>query len=125
VAYVRTLVGDLHLSAGDLDLAQASYRRTLADAPSYGMAEFGLARVAAARGDFDGAARVLSPLVARLPFSAWVAFSGDVDAALGQQADAVRQCALVRTIEHLNRANGVARGPERGRFASAPARGPG
>ena len=70
---MRTLIGDLHLNAGDLDLAEASYRRTLADLPDYGMAQYGLARVLAARGDLDGAAGILTPLVARLPFSAWVA----------------------------------------------------
>src|SRR5437764_9124455 len=84
-----------------------------------------MARVAAARGDLDGAARVLSSLVTRLPFSAWVAFSGDVDAARGQQADAVRQYELVRTIETLNRANGVAVDLEFARFEADHARDPG
>ena len=121
-AYVRTLVGDLHLNAGDLDLADASYRRTLADAPGYGMAEYGLARVAAARGDLDGAARLLSPLVARLPFSAWVALLGDVEAARGHVGEASRQYELVRTIEALNASNGVAVDLEMARFEADHAR---
>jgi tetratricopeptide (TPR) repeat protein len=121
-AYVRTLIGDLHLSAGDFDLAEAAYQRTLADTPGYGMAEFGLARVAAGRGDLDGAARLLEPLVARLPFSAWVAYLGDVDAARGQASDAARQYELVRTIEALNRANGVAVDLELARFEADHAR---
>jgi len=121
-AYVRTVVGDLHLNAGDLDLAEASYRRTLSDAPGYGMAEYGLARVAAARGDLDGAARLLSPLVARLPFSAWVALLGDVETARGHADDAARQYELVRTIEALNRSNGINSDLEVARFEADHAR---
>ena len=124
-AYVRTLVGDLHLNAGDLDLADASYRRTLADVPDYGMAQYGSARVLAARGDLDGAARVLNPLVARLPFSAWVALLGDVDAARGDAAGAAHQYDLVRTIEALNRSNGINGDLELARFEADHARDPG
>ena len=124
-AYVRTLIGDLHLNAGDLDLAEASYRRTLADVPDYGMAQYGLARVLAARGDPDGATRIMTPLVARLPFSAWVAFLGDVDAARGSGADAARQYELVRTIETLNRSNGINGDLELARFEADHARDPG
>src|SRR5205823_427984 len=43
-AYVRTLIGDLHLNAGRLGDAEAQYRRTLADDPNYGMAQYGMAR---------------------------------------------------------------------------------
>jgi tetratricopeptide (TPR) repeat protein len=121
-AYVRTLVGDLHLNTGDLDLADASYRRTLADVPDYGMAQYGTARVLAARGDLDGAARLLTSLVARLPFSAWVALLGDVDAARGDAAGAARQYDLVRTIEALNRSNGINGDLELARFDADHAR---
>jgi tetratricopeptide (TPR) repeat protein len=124
-AYVRTLVGDLHLNAGALDLAEASYRRTLADAPGYGMAEYGLARVAAARGDLDGSARLLSPLVTRLPFSAWVALMGDVEGARGHAGEAARQYELVRAIEALNRSNGINGDLEQARFEADHARDPG
>ena len=55
IAYVETLLGDLHLGGGDLARAEAGYRRALdrSDAPT---AQVGLARVAAARGDLAGAA---------------------------------------------------------------------
>ena len=124
-AYVRTLIGDLHLNAGRLDDAEDQYRRTLADDPNYGMAQYGTARVAAARGDLDRAAGVLTPLVARLPFPAWVALLGDVEAARGRAADASHQYDLVRTIEQLNRANGVAVDLELARFEADHARDPG
>ena len=121
-AYVRTLIGDLHLGRGDLDAAAAAYARALSEDPGYGMAEYGQARVLAARGDLDGAARLLAPLVARLPFSAWAAFFGDVSAARGDTPEADRQYALVRTIESLNKANGVAVDLELARFEADHAR---
>jgi len=124
VAYVETLLGDLHLGAGNLPEAEGAYRRALgrADAPT---AEVGLARVAAARGDLAGAAAQLQEVTARLPQPAWLALLGDVETALGRPADAAAQYALVRQIEELNRANGVAIDLELARFEADHARDPG
>src|SRR5438270_9776289 len=121
-AYVRTLIGDLHLNSGDLDGASAEYRRALAEVDAYGMAEYGMARVAAARGDLAAAADILHPLVARLPFPAWVALLGDIEQARARDAEAARQFALVRAIEALNRSNGVAVDLELARFEAGHAR---
>ena len=82
-AYVQTLIGNLHLGAGRLAPAEAAYRRALDGLPGYGLAEVGMARVAAARGDLAGAARLLEPAAARLPLPATVALLGDVRAAQG------------------------------------------
>jgi len=125
VAYVRTLLGDLRLGSGRLGDAEAAYRRVLADAPGYAPAEVGLARAAAARGDLRGAAARLRPLVQRLPLPASVALLGDVEAALGDRDAAKRQYDLVRAIEALNRANGVAVDLELARFEADHAREPG
>jgi len=124
VAYIETLLGDLHLGAGNLPEAEGAYRRALgrADAPT---AEVGLARVAAARGDLAGAAAQLQEVTARLPQPAWLALLGDVESALGRPADAAAQYALVRQIEELNRANGVAVDLELARFEADHARDPG
>jgi pentatricopeptide repeat protein len=124
VAYVETLLGDLHLGAGALPEAEGAYRRALAraDAPT---AEVGLARVAAARGDLAGAAAQLEEVTARLPQPAWLALLGDVQAALGRPSDAAAQYGLVRQIEELNRANGVAVDLELARFEADHARDPG
>jgi tetratricopeptide (TPR) repeat protein len=121
-AYVQTLVGDLHLGAGRLAPAEAAYRRALDARPGDGPAEVGLARVAAARGDLAGAARRLEPVAARLPLPATVALLGDVRAAAGDAAAADAQYRLVRVIERLNRANGVAVDLELARFEADHAR---
>ncbi|HTE68648.1 MAG TPA: hypothetical protein VK942_07815, partial [Actinomycetes bacterium] len=124
-AYVQTLIGNLHLGAGRRAPAEAAYRRALDGLPGYGLAEVGLARVAAARGDLAAAARLLEPAAARLPMPATVALLGDVLAASGDDAAAGRQYQLVRVIEQLNQANGVAVDLELARFEADHARDPG
>jgi tetratricopeptide (TPR) repeat protein len=115
VAYVETLLGDLHLGAGRLADAEIAYRRALgrADSPA---AEVGLARVAGARGDLAGAGALLEKVTARLPQPAWLALLGDVQAALGRAADAAASYDLVRQVEALNRDAGVAVDLELARF---------
>jgi tetratricopeptide (TPR) repeat protein len=124
-SYVQTLIGNLHLGAGRLAPAAAAYRRALDVRPGDGLAEVGLARVAAARGDLAGAARLLEPVAARLPLPATVAMLGDVRAALGDAEAAAAQYRLVRVIERLNQANGVAVDLELARFEADHARDPG
>jgi tetratricopeptide (TPR) repeat protein len=121
-AYVQTLIGNLHLGDGRLPAAEAAYRRAQDVLPGYELAEVGLARVAAARGDLAAAAALLEPAAARLPLPATVALLGDVRAALGERDDARRQYQLVRAIERLNRANGVAVDLELARFEADHAR---
>jgi tetratricopeptide (TPR) repeat protein len=124
-AYVQTLIGNLHLGAGRLAAAEAAYQRALDGLDGYGLAEVGLARVAAARGDLAGAAGRLEPAAARLPLPATVALLGDVRAALGDKGAATAQYRLVRVIEQLNQANGVAVDLELARFEADHARDPG
>jgi len=125
VAYVQTLLGDLHAGAGDLAKAESAYREALDRQPGYGAAVVGMARVSAARGDLDGAAKQMDDVVARLPQPAYVALAGDIAAARGQAADAAAQYDLVRQIEALNRANGVSVDLELARFEADHARDPG
>ncbi len=124
-AYVEGLLGDLHLGRGDLDKAEAAYLRSTAGVERFGPAEVGLARVSAARGDLDAAIARLEAVVNRLPQPAAVALLGDAYAAAGRSGDATAQYDLVRRIEALNRANGVAVDLELARFEADHARDPG
>ena len=108
VAYVDTLLGDLRLGAGAPSEAEAAYGQALQQVDAYPAADVGLAKVAAARGDLAGAARRLEDVTARLPLPATVALLGDVYEALGRPADAAAQYEVVRSVEQLNQANGVA-----------------
>jgi len=119
-AYVQTLIGNLHLGAGRLPQAEAAYCRALDGLP--GLAEVGVAQVRAARGDLAGAAEMLEPAATRLPLPATVALLGDVRAAQGDTDAADVQYRLVRAIERLNRANGVAVDLELARFEADHAR---
>ena len=121
-ASIEVLVGDLRLGRGQLDRAQAAYQAALRDQAGYGPAEVGLAEVAVARGQLRQAAALLAPVAARLPRPATVALLGDVQAALGQRRAAAGQYKLVRAIEALNQANGVAVDLELARFEANHAR---
>ncbi len=125
VAYVQTLLGDLRLGAGDLDAADAAYVRAANNVPGYPAAEVGRAKVAAAHGDLVGAAARLGSVVDRLPLPATVALLGDIDSALHRDADAAAQFGLVRQIEQLNQANGVAVDFELAHFEADHATDPG
>jgi tetratricopeptide (TPR) repeat protein len=125
IAYVDTLLGDLRLGAGALPEAEAAYGQALQQVDAYPAADVGLAKVAAARGDLANAAQRLEDVTARLPLPATVALLGDVYDALGRPADAAAQYALVRSIEDLNRANGVAVDFELAHFEADHARDPG
>lgn len=116
VATVDVLLGDLFLGAGDVPAARRSYERAVDRVPGLGAAEVGISRADAAGGDLSAAIARLEPLVRRLPAAASVALLGDLYSAVGRTADASAQYDLVRQIERLNRASGVAVDLELARF---------
>lgn len=125
VASVESLLGDLYLGRGDLERAEAAYRRAGSRAPVLGAPEVGLAKVSAARGDLRTAISRMEKVVNRLPEPASVALLGNLYGAAGRPADAAAQYDLVRRIEELNRANGVAVDLELARFEADHAGDPG
>jgi tetratricopeptide (TPR) repeat protein len=106
-AWVRSQLGNLYFNNGALDEAALQYEASLETFPGYVHALAGLARVAAARGEYDQAIEAYEQIVARQPILEHVAALGDTYAAAGRDADAQRQYDLVAAIDDLYRANSI------------------
>jgi tetratricopeptide (TPR) repeat protein len=101
VAAVQALLGGLELARGRLGAAERAHRTALATLPGHPAAEAGLARVAAARGDLDGAIRRWRALAARLPLPEYVAGLGEAQLAAGRVAAGRRELELARAERRL------------------------
>ena len=104
-AWTLTELGDLQRHAGEHAAAEASYRRALANAPSWSQARVGLAYCARARGDLPEAAELLREVEPSVEVLNQLAL---VEAALGQ-ARRARQtfaaaCELGERDHHYARA---------------------
>jgi tetratricopeptide (TPR) repeat protein len=106
-AWALTRYGTLLVAANRLADAQDAFRRALRLSPRYVHAEAGLARVAAARGRFDAAGRMLRAVVDRLPLPEYAILRGDVLARSGRPAAARQAYAEVSVLERVLAANGV------------------
>jgi tetratricopeptide (TPR) repeat protein len=106
-AYARLQLGHLLFGAGDLDGAETRYEDSLEAFPGYVHALAGLARVHAARGEYDEAIALYEDVTARQPVFEYVAALGDTYTAAGDTVAAERQYHLVGAIDQLYRTNGV------------------
>jgi len=107
VAWVQVQLGNVRFDGGDLAGASHDYDAALAAMPGYAPALAGSARVVAARGDLDEAARLYDTAVTTIPLPEFVVAYGDVLAAAGRDKEAAAQFALVTAIQQLQAANGV------------------
>jgi tetratricopeptide (TPR) repeat protein len=101
VAAVQALLGGLELARGRLGAAERAHRTALATVPGYPAAEAGLARVAAARGDLDGAIRRWRALAQRLPLPEYVIGLGEAQLAADRVAAGRRDLELARAEQRL------------------------
>ena len=106
-AWARVQLGHFYFQEGDLEQAGDEFQAALQAFPTYVHAEAGLARVEAARGDFDAAAERYQAVVARAPTLSYVVALGDVYTAAGRSSEAQAQYALAEAIGALAEANGV------------------
>lgn len=106
-AWAQVQLGNLYWNAGRWDEAEQIYQATLRDRPNYTPAEAGVARVLAARGDYQAAIDRLYPLTERLPLPELVIWLGDLYTVTGQPDAARQQYDLVRVIQQLNQAAGM------------------
>ena len=105
--WTTTYLGHLYWGQGDLDTAERIYRVVLQQKPDYPFAQFGLARIEAARGNKQTALMILRPLAARLPLPEFLAALGDLHAGLGDSRGAQEQYDLVHVIQQLNAGAGM------------------
>ena len=105
--WTTTYLGHLYWGQGDLDAAERFYRAVLRQKPDYPFAQFGIARIDAARGDKQAALTILRPLAARLPLPEFLAALGDLYTGLGDARRAQEQYDLVHVIQQLNAGAGM------------------
>jgi tetratricopeptide (TPR) repeat protein len=94
IAWHHAQIGHLLLQSGSLDAAEREFEHAEYSFPGHPFAADGLARVAAARGDFTKALEIATPHHDGPPTAAEAALAGDLLTALGRTADAERQYAL-------------------------------
>jgi len=106
-AWARAQLANLLATNGDLDRAEREFETALQVFPGYSLAEAGLARVAAMRGDYDTSLALYAMATAKLPSPEFIAPYAETALAAGDMATYERQSALLRAIGQLYEANGI------------------
>jgi tetratricopeptide (TPR) repeat protein len=109
-AFYHYQLADVLISIGDRVGAHKQYAAALAADPGSFLARSGLARVAAADGDLDGAIRELGAAIAIVPQPEFLARRGDLYALRAAPGDAKRAADDYATVEAIAKLAGEAAG---------------
>ncbi len=107
VAYPQVILGNLYFDSGRLDQAEAAYAQALVDYPNYVPAQGGLARVQAARGNYDDAIKRYQRVVDVYPAPEYAIALGDVYTVTGSSKKALDAYDLAAAEQKLYQANGI------------------
>jgi tetratricopeptide (TPR) repeat protein len=107
VAYVRVLLGNLLLNAGQLAAADEQYVAADQAFPGYAAAQAGRAQLLVAEGRPAQAAAMLADVVKVQPLASYAIAEGDALVAAGRTSEADEVYQLVEVIQRLYAANGV------------------
>src|SRR5215218_7361329 len=107
VAWAHVQLANLWFTSGKLEEAQKAYGLSTRTVGAYAPALAGQAKIAAARGDLEGAATLYRQAFNRMPLPEYAIALGDVYAEMGERQKAEEQYELVRSMDKPLRANGV------------------
>jgi tetratricopeptide (TPR) repeat protein len=105
--WAQVQLGNLYFNSGDLRSAEQTYRAALQLRPDYLYAFAGIARVHAARGDYQAAIGEYRRVIKTVPLPEFVIALGEVYEANGQPNEARQQYDLVRAMQQLNAGAGM------------------
>jgi tetratricopeptide (TPR) repeat protein len=107
IAWTEWQLGTEYFAFGDLEKAEASYWRSLADYPNYYRALAGLAQLRAAQQRYGEAITFYQNAIGIIPMPEYIAALGDIYRKVGKPDEARRQYELVEYIGKLNAINRV------------------
>lgn len=106
-AWVCYQLGNLYFNRNDLPTAEALYQQASTMIPNYVYAQAGLAKIASARGDLEGAIKSYADITKRMPLPEFVIEYGDLYTMAGKADLAKSQYDLVRAIGQIYKQSGV------------------
>ncbi|MEA2558343.1 MAG: hypothetical protein QOG88_1881 [Actinomycetota bacterium] len=106
-AWASNQLGELYFNSGQLDRAEAAYRRATGLDPTFVPAVAGMGKVAWARGDLSGAIRHYTDATQRYPLPDYLIALGDLYRADGDVIAAQQQYDVLHAEEQIFAANGV------------------
>ena len=105
LAWLYYELGERSFQAGDIADAEKSYEAGIKASPHHYRSLAGLAKVRAAQGHYEEAAKLYDASIAVIPMPQYIAELGDLYEKMGRVADAQRQYDLVEYIAYISKLN--------------------